>query len=322
MIKTSNKNHISIEMSFLLCCGDGNLNKAKKLIQENPTVNIIAYADQAFRYACRKGCLEVAQWLYSLQNINISTYKNEYYLKKINFLWNTPTIDISANNEEIFRVACECGHLEVAQWLLSIKPTIDISAKNDYAFRFACENGDLHIAQWLLSIKPSIDISIYDESIFRYTCEKGHLNVVQWLLSIKPTIDISTYNDDAFKNACRKGHLNVAQWLQSLLPDKYEFTIENNKIIGYNIKPILPISNNIVSLSYNSKEELVCPICYDETKFIEIQTNCKHNFCKSCIIDYYNHSITKYGSCDCPYCRQDVTSLSNLELQNATISLN
>jgi hypothetical protein len=107
-----------------------------------------------------------------------------------------------------------------------------------------------------------------------------------------------------------------------LLPDKYEFTIENNKIIGYNIKPILPISNNIVSLSYNSKEELVCPICYDETKFIEIQTNCKHNFCKSCIIDYYNHSITKYGSCDCPYCRQDVTSLSNLELQNATISLN
>ena len=50
------------------------------------------------------------------------------------------------------------GHLEVAQWLLTVKPNIDISANNEYAFCCVCEYGHLEVAQWLLSIKPDIYI--------------------------------------------------------------------------------------------------------------------------------------------------------------------
>ena len=65
-----------------------------------------------------------------------------------------PHINISTENEEAFRLACENGNLEVAKWLYQIKPTIDVSAKNDYAFCYTCENGNLNVAKWLQTLMP------------------------------------------------------------------------------------------------------------------------------------------------------------------------
>jgi hypothetical protein len=192
-----------------------------------------------------------------------------------------PTIDISADNDYIFRRVCEFGHLAVAQWLLSVKPSIDISAENEYAFRVACQNGHLEVAQWLLTIKPDIDISINDELIFMCTCEHKRLE--------------------------------VARWLQSLCPDKYVLVIENNEIVSYYIKRVLPFNAEVVQLKCASKEELMCPICYDEAKQVEVQTSCSHNFCNECITFYYNRTCG--GICGCPYCRQPLTSFSRLEIQ-------
>ena len=43
------------------------------------------------------------------------------------------------------------------------------------------------------------------------------------------------------------------------------------------------------------KEDLICPICYENP--VEIQTNCKHNYCKPCIEK--NNNLENL----CPYCR-------------------
>ena len=69
-------------------------------------------------------------------------------------LLKNPTINISAKNEEAFRIACYKGHLLVAQWLLSVKPDINISAENEHAFCWACENDRLDIVQWLKTLNP------------------------------------------------------------------------------------------------------------------------------------------------------------------------
>ena len=90
-------------IEFAKACENGDIKHAKTLLKNNPTINISANAEHAFKYSCRNGHLHVAQWLLSVKSdINIS-YFTEY----------------------AFRKACERGHLHVAQWLLSVKPDIN-----------------------------------------------------------------------------------------------------------------------------------------------------------------------------------------------------
>ncbi len=273
-------------------CQDGKPDEAKKLFESNP--NITKYiCDKAFYGACTNGHLELAKWL-----INIY-----------------PDIDVSSEDFFIFTCTCMEGHLEVAKWLLLVKPCINVSTNEDFPFSCSCGHGRFEVAKWLLSVKPSINVSARCEMPFTCACYGGYLNIAQWLLSVKPTINISAQDDYAFRMACWFNHLDLALWLQSLLPGKYDLIIENDKIISYNInKNILPVSNININLNYYNNDEVLCSICYDETKKIELQTNCKHNFCKKCIIQYYNNQIEKNNICNCPYCRQTINSFSKLQL--------
>ena len=166
-------------------------------------------------------------------------------------------IDIHANNDEAFRMACCWGHLETAQWLYSLGD-VDIHTDDEYAFRWACShkhletakwlyslggvnihtrffcmaccNGYLEIAQWLYSLGETegvpIDIHFIDDTAFRYACDWGHLETAQWLYSIGA--NIHACDDDAFRAVCCRGHLDIAQWLYSVgvnihTDDEYAF---------------------------------------------------------------------------------------------------
>ena len=59
-----------------------------------------------------------------------------------------------------------------------VKPDIDISAEDEYSFKMACENNNLELAKWLLSVKPDI------EDAFVIACSFGNLEMSQWLLSL------------------------------------------------------------------------------------------------------------------------------------------
>ena len=129
------------------------------------------------------------------------------------------------NIQSHFNNLCISGNLEKPQQYLLENPTINISANNEYVFRCACSQGHLLVAQWLLSVKPDINISANNEEAFRHACFQGHLLVAQWLLSVKPDINISAFNEyvfrDVFRVACYNNNLSVAQWLQGLKPYLY-----------------------------------------------------------------------------------------------------
>jgi len=198
-------------------------------------------------------------------------------------------------NNESFKLACENGHLEVAQWLLSIKPDINISADDDCAFRWTCDYGHLEVAQWLRSIKPDINISAEDDWAFKGACENGHLEVAQWLLSIKPDINISAEYDFSFIFACQGGHLDVSRWLCTL-DNRYQIEIKNNKIIDWDVfKIIKPVK----TIKIENKEE--CCVCYELS---DIQTNCGHYVCQRC----FNKLNDK-----CPYCRSQISEYYKIE---------
>ena len=115
------------------------------------------------------------------------------------------------DSQKAFASECKEGHLELAQWLVSLGG-VDIHAYDEGAFRGACYNGHLELAQWLVSLGG---IDIHANEAFRWACGNGHLEVAQWLVSLGG-IDIHIYNDIAFCWARNNGHLKVAQWLVSL----------------------------------------------------------------------------------------------------------
>ena len=77
--------------------------------------------EHAFCWSCRNGHLTIAQWLYSLGDVNIH-----------------------ADNEHAFRWSCRNGHLDVAKWLYSLG-NINIHDNNGYIFKNSAKN----ILGWL-----------------------------------------------------------------------------------------------------------------------------------------------------------------------------
>ena len=296
--------------AFCEACENNQIDTAKWLFTLKPDINI-SVDDEFFRLTCAKDHLELAKWLLTIKpDIDISA-ENEYvfmmacsngHIDIAKWLLEIkPDIDISTKDDFAFLMACSNGYLEIAKWLLKIKPDIDISAKNEFPFRFSCYNGHIAIAKWLYSIKPDIDINIG----FRFACGGGRQDIAKWLLTIKPDIDISSSREYAFRVACKNGHQDIAKWFQILNPDKYIVIIENNKIISYYMKKSLIISKTI-QLSCESITD--CNICMD-TK-ADIQTDCSHQICKTCIERWMQNKDT------CPMCRTNLQndSLSRIEI--------
>jgi predicted Fe-S protein YdhL (DUF1289 family) len=144
---------------------EGNLDKTKQFLQDNPNYDIHANDDYAFCLSCYKGYLDIAKWLW-----NISDQK----------------INIHAIDERAFCLSCAKGHLDVAKWLWDISDhKINIHADNEKAFRWCCYNCHLDVVKWLRDISNhKINIHALDDYAFRLSCFRSHLNVARWFLNL------------------------------------------------------------------------------------------------------------------------------------------
>lgn len=120
----------------------------------------------------------------------------------IQFYKNNPHHYIYYANPQLFKNACIDGHLNVAQWLLSITPAINVSDDDEFniLFRSVCFYGHLHVAQWLLSLNHNIDITSFDKSAFRISCKFRQYHVALWLLTVSQSMDIMSLATDTARN--------------------------------------------------------------------------------------------------------------------------
>lgn len=130
-----------------------------------------------------------------------------------------PDIDVYVNYQRLFNNVCVAGHLTIAEWLLFVKPTVLVTFHT--AFYNACVFGHLKVAKWVLYIAeqrglPINGVITYYNRIFIDVCKNGRLEVAKWILTVTPEIDIFAFNNAAFCDACLNGKLRVVQWLYSI----------------------------------------------------------------------------------------------------------
>lgn len=126
-----------------------------------------------------------------------------------------------------FYTACKNGDLDTVIRLGEDMTPDDARESNNYALLLACDNGHLAVAQWLtnyfgLTIE---DVRTYDYRVFKQAYWKGHLAVAQWLAeNFRLTQeDVRANNNYLLRWTCDQGLLISAQWLVN----KFELTAED-----------------------------------------------------------------------------------------------
>jgi len=100
------------------------------------------------------------------------------------------------------------GHLCVIKYLVSVGP-ISVHIQNEEIFRLACKNGYLDIIEYL--VENGVDIHLDDEYALHWASCNGHLNVVEYL--VKNGACVCSDNNRAIILASDSGHLDVVQYL-------------------------------------------------------------------------------------------------------------
>lgn len=205
-----------------------------------------------------------------------------------------------------FLTACNEDNLEKAQQLLQLYPDIDISANNEEIFKQSCQceinkfteiwetfnetqANNVRKEQWHNGTQV-ITVSYYkkekkDKTLMMREHVDAQFKTAKWLLENNPNINISNDNYSMWKNICVHSHFNFAKWIFELKPDiinyiDTDFILEMlNNILR---TPMWKYSLDFVKWLIKIKPELNQMIPYDQLrhKFIWACFNNKLEFVK------------------------------------------
>ncbi len=308
------------KMLFIHACESGHLEIAQWLYSINPDMHMRRF-EYAFMWSCMYDMMDVVKWIYSVKpDINIIANCGRHA-----DMFENPNIDG-------FTMACYNGYLDIAKWLYEINPEKIKEGMMKYdTFAIVCSanknDNPLDTLKWLYEINPdSITSDAYRHALMT------HNDIATWIREIKPDIEESFDFLDVFKDALE--YSSQFECLEYLFTKNPEFDITKNKHkIFYGAKRnyrggVMKFLNTHFSDIYHINEDssyhsyikptfkktkkieldkiIECPICCDNTS--NCITNCKHQYCKDCIMKHYyenNH--------DCPYCKQEIKKFYMIE---------
>lgn len=138
-----------VEQLFTYSCKIGSLFMVRWIMYLCPNLNLSVNNEEAFKWACSGGHVEIAKHLY---NASIEKQK---------------PIDVSVDFDYAFRNACSNGHLSVIEWLAKIKPSILIVAPVCHsAYEKACENGHAPVVWWFHCQNMTVYQFVLNQTIY------------------------------------------------------------------------------------------------------------------------------------------------------------
>jgi ankyrin repeat protein len=249
------RKYVDYKKLFKYACKH-NFELAQFLFDTKTEVHEYARDERHFLAAIKNNHHDIASWLASIQrptntsdnecNDLVNMFKKIIFIGLIkkgnlmevqNFYSVNTSINISVNNEEPFRTACEYGYLHIAEWLLQTKNDIDVSVCSKDTFKIVCAKGYLEIAKFLLNIVPNLKSTI-GYSLLEDVCDQANTDklrvvqeMIQFLFSIDSDMFIQAINSDLITVACIRNLWNIVKWLVSIKPsvitevkeDKYKF---------------------------------------------------------------------------------------------------
>ena len=122
--------------------------------------------------------------------------------------------------------ACQGGHKDLAQLLVSARASVD-QAANDGAtpLYITCQEGHKDVAQLLVSAGASVDQAQNDGGTPLYiSCQQGHKDVAQLLVSAGARVDQAT--NDGTTPLMAAAHLNLKALVRTLLEHHADPSLE------------------------------------------------------------------------------------------------
>lgn len=190
-------------------------------------------------------------------------------------------IDLSAQNNKLFRVACELNLNDVARVLLKMmdegRVRMNPGDENNAAFIHVCENGNYEMADILLTRARNGDVRInpWDNKnkALYCACMKGHANIVKLLYEFNEGSErIATECNYALHIACNNGYVDIV----CKLFDIYE---RNN------------ICFNTEVCFYDMLKSACRQGCYDVTAFLVKKLTNMQSFSHNLICGAFKHAI-------------------------------
>lgn len=175
---------------------------------------VAKHADRAFFDACVNGHRATAEWMYATYKLTRANV--------VNLTW------------YVLRESCAHGQVDVVKWLCeTFTPTkADVlGSHNDGAFAMACENGHLNVAQYLQRQYAIADADVHRSfmgnlmgfwfaksrmtNLLCHVTGNGHLGMLKWLCTLYGVTrrEVLWGEGEMFTRACAYGHLATAKWL-------------------------------------------------------------------------------------------------------------
>lgn len=175
-------------------------------------------------------------------------------------------VDIHADDDIVFRLACAHGKLELVKFLL--KNDVDVHIKSDWGIRAACAYGHWKLINFLLD--NGADIYADNESALYCAAGKGNLEVVKYLVEEKGFC----IDDASITNACTQGHVDVLNYLfERKKPDNFDMDFFINYICKNEteeryllVVKFLLDKGAVLKQEYGTKQEMMQKIIAYERK--------------------------------------------------------
>lgn len=193
-----------------------NLSEFSQLMVENK----LSYGDKfsLFEISCKKGYLDIAQYLYRTEKLNIIFHDKSTFITSCrNGHINVAKWMCSLHSELIesinlicFKAVYKDNHIDVVEWIIELD-CLNFTTRNMKEIIIDCCNrGYIDLVQYLYS---KWNMEFYLKRIFNQACATGKLDIVQWICTMKSSIGLV---NKSFVSSCMNNHLHVAQWLYSL----------------------------------------------------------------------------------------------------------